>query len=277
MSTLAKILAGVVGVYLLVALVTYMGQRRLMYFPDTARTLPAQAGLPNVSERVLNTPDGARIVVWYGKAKPGQPTLLYFHGNGGSLADRAERFRRFMGQGWGVYMMAYRGYAGSTGYPTEANNVADARLAYGALVQEGVLPESIIVYGESLGTNLATRVASEKVSAGLILEAPYTSVLDIALTDYPFLPVRLLLSDRYETDKVLPQVKVPLLIIHGKEDGIIPVSMAQKLAKLANEPKRLVIFPEGDHSDLYVNGNNALPVVRDWIRGLGRRASGTKE
>jgi fermentation-respiration switch protein FrsA (DUF1100 family) len=277
MSTLAKILAGVVGVYLLVALVTYMGQRRLMYFPDTARTLPAQAGLPNVSERVLNTPDGARIVVWYGKAKPGQPTLLYFHGNGGGLADRAERFRRFMGQGWGVYMMAYRGYAGSTGYPTEANNVADARLAYGALVQEGVSPESIIVYGESLGTNLATRVASEKVSAGLILEAPYTSVLDIALTDYPFLPVRLLLSDRYETDKVLPQVKVPLLIIHGKEDGIIPVSMAQKLAKLANEPKRLVIFPEGDHSDLYVNGNNALPVVRDWIRGLGRRASGTKE
>ena len=277
MSTLAKILAGVVGVYLLVALVMYMGQRRLMYFPDTARTLPAEAGLPNVGERVLNTPDGARIVVWYGKAKPGQPTLLYFHGNGGGLAERAERFRRFMSQGWGVYMMAYRGYAGSTGYPTEANNVADARLAYGALMQEGVPADSIILYGESLGTNLATRVASEKVSAGLILEAPYTSVLDIALTDYPFLPVRLLLSDRYETDKVLPQVKVPLLIIHGKEDGIIPVSMAQKLAKLANEPKRLVIFPEGDHSDLYVNGNNALPVVRDWIRGLGRRASGTKE
>jgi fermentation-respiration switch protein FrsA (DUF1100 family) len=277
MSTLAKILAGVVGVYLLVALVMYMGQRRLMYFPDTARSLPAQAGLPNVTERVLNTTDGARIVVWYGKAKPGQPTLLYFHGNGGGLADRAERFRRFMGQGWGVYMMAYRGYAGSSGYPTEANNIADARLAYGALVQEGVPADSIILYGESLGTNLATRVAAERASIGLILEAPYTSVLDIALTDYPFLPVRLLLSDRYETDKVLPQVKVPLLIIHGKEDGIIPVSMAQKLAKLANEPKRLVIFPEGDHSDLYVDGNNALPVVRDWIRGLGRRASGTKE
>jgi uncharacterized protein len=277
MSTLAKILAGVVGVYLLVALVMYMGQRRLMYFPDTARTRPAEAGLPNVNERVLNTPDGARLVVWYGKAKPGQPTLLYFHGNGGGLAERADRFRRFMSQGWGVYMMAYRGYAGSTGYPTEANNVADARLAYGALVQEGVPADSIILYGESLGTHLATRVAAERASIGLILEAPYTSVLDIALTDYPFLPVRLLLSDRYETDKVLPQVKVPLLIIHGKEDGVIPVSMAQKLAKLANEPKKLVIFPEGDHSDLYVDGNNALPVVRDWIRGLARRASGTKE
>ena len=277
MSTLVKILAAFVGVYLLVALVMYMGQRRLMYFPDSRHTLPAQAGLPNVTERVLNTPDGARNVVWYGKAKPGQPTLLYFHGNGGGLADRAERFRRFMGQGWGLYMMAYRGYAGSTGYPTEANNIADARRAYDGLVQEGVPAGSIILYGESLGTNVATRMAAEKASAGLILESPYTSVLDIALTDYPFLPVRLLLSDRYETDKVIPQVRVPLLILHGKQDDVIPVSMAHKLGKLANEPKRVVILPEGEHSDLYLEGNNALPVVRDWIRGLGRRTSGTKE
>src|SRR5262245_13459929 len=102
MSTLLKILAAAAGVYLLVALIMYMGQRRLMYFPDTTHTLPAHAGLTNVSERILKTPDGARIVAWYGKAKPGQPTLLYFHGNGGGLADRAERFRRFMGQGWGV-------------------------------------------------------------------------------------------------------------------------------------------------------------------------------
>ena len=277
MSTLAKILAGVVGVYLLVALVMYMGQRRLMYFPDSKHILPAQAGLPNVSERILNSPDGARNVVWYGKAKPGQPTLLYFHGNGGGLAERADRFRHFMGQGWGVYMMAYRGYAGSTGYPTEANNIADARRAYDALVQEGVPASSIILYGESLGTNVATRMAAEKASAGLILEAPYTSVLEIALTDYPFLPVRLLLSDRYETDKVIPQVRVPLLILHGKQDDVIPVAMAHKLHKLANEPKRVVILPEGEHSDLYESGNNALPVVRDWIRALGRRTSGTKE
>jgi fermentation-respiration switch protein FrsA (DUF1100 family) len=276
MSTLVKILAAVVGVYLLVALVMYMGQRRLMYFPDSKHILPAQAGLPNVSERILNSPDGARNVVWYGKAKPGQPTLLYFHGNGGGLAERADRFRHFMGQGWGVYMMAYRGYAGSTGYPTEANNIADARRAYDALVQEGVPASSIILYGESLGTNVATRMAAEKASAGLILEAPYTSVLDIALTDYPFLPVRLLLSDRYETDKVIPQVRVPLLILHGKQDDVIPVSMAHKLHQLANEPKRVVILPEGEHSDLYESGNNALPVVRDWIRGLGRRTGAKK-
>jgi uncharacterized protein len=277
MSTLVKILAAIVSVYLLVALVMYMGQRRLMYFPDAKHVMPGHAGLANVSERILNAPDGARNVVWYGKAKPGQPTLLYFHGNGGGLAERADRIQRFMGQGWGVYMMAYRGYAGSTGYPTEANNIADARRAYDALVQEGVPASSIILYGESLGTNVATRMAAEKASAGLILESPYTSVLEIALTDYPFLPVRLLLSDRYETDKVIPQVRVPVLILHGKQDDVIPVAMAHRLVKLANEPKRLVILPEGEHSDLYLEGNNALPVVREWIRGLGWRTPGTKE
>mgnify|MGYP001190494524 FL=1 len=124
---------------------------------------------------------------------------------------------------------------------------------------------------------MAARIAAERPSAGLILESPYTSVLDIALAEYPFLPVRLLLTDRYETDKVLPQVRVPLLILHGERDDIIPVAMARKLAKLANEPKRLVILPEGEHSDLYTNGNNALPAVRDWIRGLGRRTPGAKE
>ena len=130
----------------------YFGQRKLMYFPDRARVQPAEVGLAGVEERVLKTPDGARVIAWYGKAQPGQPTLLYFHGNGGSLSIRAERIRRFMAEGWGVYMMTYRGYGGSTGKPTEVNNVADARLAYGALVLEGVAPNAIIAYGESLGT-----------------------------------------------------------------------------------------------------------------------------
>src|ERR1700674_4913056 len=113
-----------------------------------AIVLAAQVGLLDVEERALQTPDGARVIAWYGKAKPGEPTLLYFHGNCGSLAVRAERTRRFMGEGWGVYMMTYRSYGGSTGSPSETAHVADARLAYGALVLEGVEPTSIILYGE---------------------------------------------------------------------------------------------------------------------------------
>jgi fermentation-respiration switch protein FrsA (DUF1100 family) len=263
-----KLLLGLAVAYVLVGVAGYFGQRKLMYFPDRARVQPAEVGLADVAERVLKTPDGARVVAWYGKARPGQPTLLYFHGNGGSLAIRAERIRRFMAEGWGVYMMTYRGYGGGTGNPTEVNNVADARLAYGALVLEGVSPSTIILYGESLGTGIATRIAVERSVAGLILDAPYTSIVDVAAQAYPFLPVRMFLTDRYETSKYIANVKVPLLILHGERDGVVPVAMGRELARLANEPKRLVVFPEGGHSNLYVDGNTALDVVRRWIAEL---------
>jgi uncharacterized protein len=270
MSLWIKVLIGVAAAYALLLIAGYFGQRKLMYFPDRARVQPSQAGLVGVEERVLKTPDGERVIAWYGKARPGQPTLLYFHGNGGSLAIRAPRIARFMSEGWGVYMTTYRGYGGSTGEPTEINNVADARLAYGALVLEGVLPRSIIAYGESLGTGIATRIAIEREVAGLILEAPYTSIVDVAAQSYPFLPVRTLLVDRYETSRYIANVKVPLLIVHGELDGVVPVAMGRELARLANEPKRLVIFPNGRHSNLYIDGNNALDPVRQWIGALER-------
>jgi fermentation-respiration switch protein FrsA (DUF1100 family) len=270
MSIWIKLLLGLAAVYGVIAVAAYLGQRKLMYFPDRQRVLPAQAGLANVEERVLKTPDGERVIAWYGKARPGQPTLLYFHGNGGSLANRAERIRRFMNEGWGVYMMTYRGYGGSTGSPTEVDNVADARLAHGALVHEGVPPSSIILYGESLGTGVATRIAVERPSAGLILETPYTSIVDIAALRYPYLPARRFLQDRYQTVKYIANVKVPVLILHGEHDQVVPVAMGREVARLANEPKRLVVFPDASHNNLYVDGNNAIAAVRQWIEELGR-------
>jgi fermentation-respiration switch protein FrsA (DUF1100 family) len=269
MSFWIKLALGAAAIYGAVGLAAYLGQRKLMYFPDRARTLPAEAGLAGVEERVLRTPDGARVVAWYGKARPGRPTLLYFHGNGGSLAIRAPRIARFMNEGWGVYMMTYRGYGGSSGSPSEAANVADARLAYHALVNEGVAPRSIVAYGESLGSGIAVRVAVELPVAGVILDAPYTSIVDVAAQAYPFLPVRHFLTDRYETTRYIAGIKAPLLILHGQRDGVVPVDMGRELARLAREPKRLVIFPNGHHSDLYINGNNAIDAVRDWIAGLG--------
>jgi hypothetical protein len=270
MSLLIKVGAFALCAYAALLLAAYLGQRRLMYLPDRNRTLPAEVGLADVAERTLEAPDGARIVAWYGKAMPGEPTLLYFHGNAGSLAIRAERIHRFMGEGWGVYMMAYRGYAGGTGSPSEAANIADARLAYDALVSEGVAPASIILYGESLGTGVAARIAADQpATAGVILDAPYTSTVEVARRVYPFLPVSALLKDRYETRNYIGQVKIPLLILHGERDPVIPVDMGRELAKLANEPKRLVTLPNAGHSDIYVDGNPALDAVRAWIGELG--------
>jgi len=270
MSILVKIALIACAAYACIALAAYFGQRSLMYFPNRTRTLPAEAGLVGVEECTLLTPDGARVLAWYGKAKPGRPTILYFHGNAGSLLERAERVRRFMGQGWGVYMMAYRGYGGSTGRPSELANVADARLAHGALVLEGAEPASIIIYGESLGTGVAARLATERPAAGVVLEAPYTSIADIGTRAYPFLPVRLFLQDRYETSTYIPQIRMPLLILHGERDRTIPVAMGHELFRLANEPKQLATFPNGGHSDIYIDKNNALDVMRDWIGGLKR-------
>ena len=255
---------------LLLVLVAYFGQRKLIYFPDRTRVPPGELGLAGVEERVLRTPDGERLVAWYAKAKPGEPTLLYFHGNGGGLRERADRIRQFTGEGWGVYMMAYRGYAGSTGAPTETANVADARLAYGALLLEGVAPEAVIAYGESLGTNVAARIAVERRVGGLILEAPYTSIAELGSQIHPYLPVDLLLIDRYETDKVIAQVKGPILVIHGARDRTVPVGMGREIAGLANEPKQLVILPNAGHNNLYLDGNDAIAVVRNWLRTLAR-------
>jgi len=274
MSLLAKLAAFLLCAYAAVLLAAYLGQRRLMYFPDPQRVAPAEAGLIGVFERSVETPDGERLVAWYGKARPGAPTLLYFHGNAGGLAVRAPRIQRFMEEGWGVFMLAYRGYAGSTGRPTEAANVADADLAYAALTREGVAPASIILYGESLGTGVAARLATERRAAGLILDAPYTSIVEVAAGAYPYLPVRYVLKDRYETASYIGKVHMPLLILHGERDRVIPVAMGRELFRLANEPKRLATFPAAAHSDIYTDGNRALDAVRQWIGALKLSSSG---
>jgi fermentation-respiration switch protein FrsA (DUF1100 family) len=265
MSIWIKLALGAAAVYAVIALGAYLGQRRLMYFPDPERVAPAKAGLAGVKERIIETPDGERLVAWYGRARSGRPTLLYFHGNAGGLAMRAERISDYMAEGWGVYMLAWRGYSGSTGSATEADNVADARRAYDALLREGVAPGSIIVFGESLGSGVAVRLAAERKVAGVVLDAPYTSVLELAAATYPFLPVRALLIDRYETTKYIARVKVPLLILHGEQDRVVPVAMGRELARLANEPKRLVTFPDGGHT---VDGEEAIDAIRAWIGGL---------
>lgn len=248
-SIVWKTALSLVAVYGLIVLATYVLQRRLIYHPDTQRITPASVNLPDVEERTLKTADGESVLVWYGRAKPGYPTLLYFHGNAGSFEFRQERFRRYLARGVGMYMMTYRGYGGSTGQPSERANVADARLAYDALIAEGVAPEDIIVYGESLGTGIAVQLAAEKPVGGIILDAPYTSLVDVAGAVYPFLPARWLMTDRYETMSYIGRVKAPLLVMQGEQDEVVPISMGRAVFAAANEPKTLRTFPGAGHSD----------------------------
>lgn len=262
---LKTIVIVVAGLYVVAATVMYVAQRRFIYFPEPSRTPPEAAGLPDVAEHVIATPDGEKLIAWYGKAKPGQPTLLYFHGNGGALEFRNVSIRRYLDRGRGMFMMSYRGYSGSTGSPSEAANVSDAKLAYEALVREGVRPEDIILYGESLGSGVALQVATEKKVAGVILDSPFTSIVELASGLYPWLPVKLLLKDRYESIRHIRDVHVPVFIIHGEADDIVPVEMGQRLYAAANEPKKIVTLPGAGHA---VHDDDTFGMIDRWIDEL---------
>jgi fermentation-respiration switch protein FrsA (DUF1100 family) len=263
--TIKVVIAVALALYAMAVVVMYAAQRRFIYFPEPGRTSPAAAGLPDVSERIIATPDGEKVVAWYGKAQRGQPTLLYFQGNGGTLELRSETISRYLARGRGMFMMSYRGFSGSTGAPSEAANVADAKLAYDTLIKDGVSPDDIILYGESLGTGVAIQVAREKKVAGVILDSPYTSILELASQYYPWLPVSLLLEDRYESIRYIRDVHVPIFILHGEADDVVPVEMGRRLFAAANEPKELKTIPGGGH---VIHDGPTSEIVNRWIDRL---------
>lgn len=271
MQLVVKIALFLAIAYGVVAVAAFLAQRKLMYFPDRERLSPQSYGLTGVEERLLSTPDGAQLVAWYAKAAPGHPTVLYFHGNAGNLGSRSERVRKYVARGLGVLMLSYRGYGGSSGSPSEANNVADARLAYDTLLKQGLQPQDIIVYGESLGTGVAVQLAAQVPVAGVVLDAPYTSIVDVAAGAYPYLPVRGFLLDRYETLRYLKDVHAPILILHGEDDAIIPAKMGRAVYEAANGPKEIVTFPEAGHSNHHLFGSNEE--VFRWIDAMAHRAA----
>ncbi len=262
---LKAILILAVALYVIVAGVMYAAQRRFMYFPEPARSNPVAAGLKTVSEVTVQTPDGEKLIAWYGKAAPGEPTILYFHGNGGSLELRSGTMQKYLEHGRGMFMLAYRGFSGSTGSPTEAANVADAKLAYETLVKDGVAPKDIILYGESLGSGVAVQVARDKKVEGVILDSPYTSVVELAAAQFPWLPVGLLLKDRYESIRYIGDVHVPVFILHGEADEVVPVAMGRRLFAAANEPKEIKTIPGGGH---VIHDGPSFKYVNDWIDRL---------
>lgn len=246
----------VIAVIILLLLVSAVAfnQRKFIYFPETFRTPPAATGLSDIEEILLNTDDGEQIVAWYSKAKDDKPTILYFHGNGGALRYRTERIMLMQQQGYGLLMPSYRGYSGSTGSPSEKNIISDSLLAYKWLIENGLNGKQIVLYGESLGSGVAVQLAAQKETACMILEAPYTSLPDIAKLTYSFLPTHLLMQDQFNSVKYIREINTPLFIIHGALDLVIPVGFGKKLYQEATEPKKLEVFPQGNHSDLFMHG-----------------------
>jgi len=256
---------------LIVASVGYLGGLVVMFFaqrsmvfpiPQTARTSPEAAGFPEAEEHILTTADSEKVIVWHVPARPGHPVVLYFHGNGDFLAGFFGRFRQIIADGTGVVALSYRGYAGSSGQPSEWGLSQDAAAAY-AFTTARYSAEKIVAWGFSLGTGVAVALAAEQPVGKLILEAPYTSLADVAVSLFPIFPVRLVMKDQFRSDERIARVTAPLLIMHGARDATIPIIFGERLFARAHEPKQFVRFPEGDHNNLDDYG--AVETARDFI------------
>ena len=250
---------GVVGAAL------FLGQRYLLFenalYGDISN--PSKVGLPQMEVVSVTTNDGLELSIWYKKPAQGCPLIAYFHGNDGDVRSRAFKMEPFLSAGWGGLFAEYRGYGGNPGRPTEDGLYHDARAAIGHLKAEGVEPQQVFFLGESLGAGVAVKMAEEFTPAGLILQAPYTSISDVAQGMYWFLPANLLTRDSFPSISRIGNVRSPVLIIHGEQDKTIPVGLARRLLAAAPEPKQGVFIPEGGHDNLFALG--AVDAIADFV------------
>lgn len=262
MTTLKSIFLALVVGYVLLLGIMYIAQRSLMYFPDSSRTSPAAAGFPQASEVILRSADDTDVVAWIVPPRNGRPVVIYFHGNGGALQHRVPRFVPLVEDGTGLVALSYRGYGGSQGSPSEAGLLTDGQAAYD--FAKATYPDSrLVLWGESLGTGVAVAIAAQNHVAAVVLEAPYTSTVDIASAAYPFIPVRMLMKDQFRSDERISSVVAPVLFLHGAKDQIIPILYGERLYALAKEPKSFVRFPAGEHEDLDRHGG--LRAAREFF------------
>jgi fermentation-respiration switch protein FrsA (DUF1100 family) len=241
----------------------YFTQRSFIFpIPPVARTAPEAAGFPVAEEHILTTADGENVIVWHVPAKPGHSVVIFFPGNGDFLAGRVARFKGITSDGTGLVALSYRGYAGSSGQPSERGLLQDAAAAY-AFTAARYDTGRIVVWGFSLGTGVAVALAAEQPIGKLILEAPYTSIADVAGRLLRIVPVRWLIRDQFRSDERIARVFVPLLIMHGTSDPAISIDFGERLFALAHEPKQCVRFPGGGHENLDSYG--AIEAARQFI------------
>ena len=234
-------------VYLIVTLGLYIFQRKLLYYPNFNSHIKGDGLIHNFENINIKTKDNINLKGWFHLKDPKKKTILFFHGNAGTLDNRIYKLNFLGNLDVNFLIIAWRGYSGSTGKPSEFGLYQDAKSALNWLNSKGITEDRIILYGESLGTSVAIEVGQNRDFAGVILETPFTSMTDVGKTVYPFVPVSLLLKDKYESDKKIKNIKSPILIMHGEADKIVPFWMGEKIYQLANEPKYSYFTEYDDH------------------------------
>jgi uncharacterized protein len=269
MPPLLRILALACAGYAAVSGILFLTQRRLMYFPDVAPPDVALAGVTDLSPVAVTTADGLTLLAWYRPPSAQDlPTLVYFHGNAGHIGHRGPKVRPYLDAGFGMLLLAWRGYGGNPGSPSEEGLYHDGRAALDFLSQSGVPGSRIVLYGESLGAGIAVQMATERHVAAIVLEAPFPSTADVAAHHYWYLPTRYLVLDRFDSKAKIAHIGTSLLIVHGERDRIVPPALARALYDAAKDPKEAAFIATAGHNDLYDHGaaDRVIEYLRRTIR-----------
>jgi fermentation-respiration switch protein FrsA (DUF1100 family) len=245
-------------------------QRQLIYFPDPSAVPSAGEVIEGAFDVTLRTEDGLQLGAWFVPADPGrdrQTAVLFAPGNGGNRLGRAEFAEKLSLRGFAVLLMDYRGYGGNPGSPSEEGLALDGLAAAEVLEELGYGPERTIYFGESLGTGVVAALQARRPPAGMVLRSPFTELADVGAHHYPFLPVRFLLRDRFPVLEHLERSEVPVTVIHGDRDTVVPSRLSAQVAARAQSLVEELVLPGADHNDAVMFG----PKVADAVVRLAER------
>ena len=250
--------------YLIVVMFIFFYQRKLLYHPSENNYLD-ETNLNHKIEKIYIQSD-TELVSWYYNNNKSYKTILFFHGNAGKLDNRVYKLNELAKLNINYLIVAYRGFSGNQGKPSEDGIYKDSNAAKKWLNENGINDKNIILYGESLGTAVAVDLASKNNFAGIILESPFTSMIKLAKKYYPYLPVTILLKDKYESENKLKKINAPILIMHGKKDTIVPFEMGEEMFNKSNNPKFKYFNEVDDHMMDY--NKELISSIKDFIQSL---------
>jgi fermentation-respiration switch protein FrsA (DUF1100 family) len=259
-----KFILVVAACYVLLVVVVYFLQGRMLYLPEVpGRTLamtPTNVGM-DYQDVSIETTDGVTLHGWFISGRSSQ-VLLFFHGNAGNISHRLDSIRQFRDLGLSILIVDYRGYGQSEGRTTEKGIYRDADAAWRYLIEgRGIAASDIVIFGRSLGASVASRLAAQHQPLALIVESSFTSVPDIAQDLYPWLPARWLSRLSHATRDYVRDVRCPVLVVHSRDDEIIPFQHGETIFESANEPRTLLAI-HGTHNNAFLEDEHA------YIRGL---------
>jgi len=256
-----KIISNILFVYLIVLVLMFSFQRDFIYFPQPEIESPEFYGLNNFEETRLPNNEGVEGKAWHNDFKERETTILYFHGNAETLSNNVDLYKKLDAAGLGVFAVTYRGYGGSEGKPSETGNYIDAEAAIKTISRD-IDPSKLVVVGRSLGTGIAVDLAAKHDLGGVVLISPFTSLADIGAKQFPFIPARYLLLDRYDSLQKIAKVDEKLRIVHGSKDNLVPIALGKELYNAANEPKEFITLEGVGHNDV------SLDAIADNIIGF---------